>query len=187
LVYQLVGKQDDLYFLQAFANRLDAVLAEELLFSDFPVMRAIRREVNILAFSVRSNASSFMEAPMEVGVEVEVDFVSSIERNPTPKTTFERTIAAFELVDRFRLVDQPLNVAQTQRVASVIESFNGAERDLAGWSIFSPSPLSGGNTSISIYTSFTLNRHIWSIATIAELSCNPFLRLLHLWLSCEEP
>ncbi|TFK65850.1 hypothetical protein BDN72DRAFT_178326, partial [Pluteus cervinus] len=137
LVYQLTTKQSDLAFLRMFVERLDEVLAGERLGEEFPVVSAaIRREVGLMKFSldsieVRTGGGDVdME---EVGVVPEVnEFISNVERSPIPNSSSLKEMAAYELVDWFRVVDQPLAVGQVKRIVAVIEKlYAPALRDVA--------------------------------------------------------
>ncbi|EAU82375.1 hypothetical protein CC1G_06685 [Coprinopsis cinerea okayama7 len=109
------------------------------------IKQVVRREVDLMVDSLYarlSNASSSTtdalatakEPPSQQEVDDIDDFLELVEGLDLPPSKRERQLTAFELVDWVRLLDSPLNAAQTKKIFEIVKEFGGAwgVRDLVG-------------------------------------------------------
>ncbi|KAG6873594.1 hypothetical protein C0995_013967 [Termitomyces sp. Mi166 len=116
LVFRMSGKQQDLGFLRAVADRFDVMLQAEKLFFDYPIITsAIRREVDLLRMALSPADASLQEVSEEAKV-----FLSVIEEIPISTKTEARRSCAYELVDWLRLVEGQFGSPEIARMIAVL-------------------------------------------------------------------
>jgi nucleolar pre-ribosomal-associated protein 1 len=85
LAFRLSSKQQSLKFLQAVADKVDGVLLQDRLFSQYPcISMAIRREVDIMHFSLRHFRGPRASQPASTNKIVQ-DFLNQVEQLPICK------------------------------------------------------------------------------------------------------
>ncbi|KAA1478653.1 hypothetical protein DENSPDRAFT_692792 [Dentipellis sp. KUC8613] len=126
LLVKLAGKELDLRFLRACADRFTAAVAREKLFEDYHVMSAaILHEAAIADASLRRLAGLDVAPPTHTVEESAVKaFILQVVELPLPEEPLERRTAASELVDWIRLADAHLEVDDVLRLLAVLDRFD---------------------------------------------------------------
>ncbi|KAG2014276.1 hypothetical protein CC2G_011109 [Coprinopsis cinerea AmutBmut pab1-1] len=148
--------------LLSIANRIsDSLDVEKLFFADEEegsprhglIKQVVRREVDLMVDSLYarlSNATTSTagtttattKSPSQQEVDDIDDFLELVEGLDLPPSKRERQLTAFELVDWVRLLDSPLNAAQTRKIFEIVKEFGGAwgVRELVGVFDVGPTP-----------------------------------------------
>ncbi|KAF5371492.1 hypothetical protein D9615_009605 [Tricholomella constricta] len=122
LVYRLKSKMQEVRVLRKVADRVDAVLGVECLFSEFGVVTAaIRREVELMRACLVPHRRLLYTEVEEVSEDVK-EFLSAVEHMPIPTDKATRRSTASEFIDWLRLVDEndPLGAEEIRRVSGVL-------------------------------------------------------------------
>ncbi|KAF8219132.1 hypothetical protein L208DRAFT_1448990 [Tricholoma matsutake] len=123
LVLRLMTKLQSLKILLAVAAKVDDMLSVDRLFTDYPIVTsAIRREVALLWACLQPS----LDPPVPSGPAVrEVqDFLAQVEQLPAPSSTRARIIAAYELIDWLRLIEQPYGTTEVRRLSAILVKFH---------------------------------------------------------------
>ncbi|KAH7907124.1 ribosome 60S biogenesis N-terminal-domain-containing protein [Hygrophoropsis aurantiaca] len=120
LLFKISGKQQDLRLLLLISNKLRSFDAG----NEVPTIKnAVQRELSILhaclgcpQITMAQNESSTDNAVQE--------FLSQVEKIPTPACSQTCIINAYELIDWVRLVNPKLHPTELQRLSSTIERFH---------------------------------------------------------------
>lgn len=142
LVLRLMTKLQSLKILLAVAAKVDDMLSVDRLFTDYPIVTsAIRREVALLWACLQPS----LDPPVPSGPAVrEVqDFLAQVEQLPArayfqlhfhrnctdhhlrpASSTRARIIAAYELIDWLRLIEQPYGTTEVRRLSAILVKFH---------------------------------------------------------------
>ncbi|PIL36537.1 hypothetical protein GSI_00226 [Ganoderma sinense ZZ0214-1] len=123
LLLHMASKSIDLALPQAFVTKI-AMLVEDQLFPEFPVMKeAIDREVALLVSSM-SQLRNPLAAPYEDTSPAVQVFLERVEQLPEPELGVACQVAAYELVDWLRLIGPVLHALELRRLIAAIERFH---------------------------------------------------------------
>jgi nucleolar pre-ribosomal-associated protein 1 len=138
LVVGLMKKLEDVEILLAVAGKVDGMLTVDRLFAGYPIITAaIRREVALLRACLEPPFNSLQPSRL-VSKEVQ-DFLTQVEQIPvrsyfhfhlylkgtdyhsySASSKHARVVAAYELIDWLRLVEQPLGVDEIRRLCAIL-------------------------------------------------------------------
>lgn len=142
LVSKLASKLQELRFLRVFVGKVDEVLRQERLFEAYPVISAsVRREVGMMKrclgyfefaelpqMEEAGDARGFLEQVGGIPVRTLSRFFSPSRkadgRNNTASSDKPRIVAAYELVDWLRLVDEPMGPLEMRGLVAAVDRFH---------------------------------------------------------------
>ncbi|KAF5363710.1 hypothetical protein D9756_001121 [Leucocoprinus leucothites] len=124
LVFRLLGQIQNPIFLNAVVTHVDRILSESRLWqSEYPVMTAaVRTEVKMMSAVI--NPMQVVKVPMVSTSGLE-DHLNSIESLSSAQSSRHKKLVAHSIVDRVRLLQQPLSLSDTKRAVIAIQAYCG--------------------------------------------------------------
>ncbi|PBK72194.1 hypothetical protein ARMSODRAFT_932579 [Armillaria solidipes] len=123
IVFQLHNSFSQGKALLSFTDKIDSILEPQKLFPEYPIVTtAIRREVEILKYCLGHLRIPKSPTPTSIGQDVK-SFLRAVERLPISPIESARIVAAYELVDWLRLLEQQLRPVDMERLVTIIHRF----------------------------------------------------------------
>ncbi|KAK0205877.1 ribosome 60S biogenesis N-terminal-domain-containing protein [Desarmillaria ectypa] len=123
LVFQLHNSFSQGKALFSFTDKIDGILEAQKLFSEYPIVTtAIRREMEILKYCLGHLRITKSSTPSNIGQDVK-SFLRAVEGLQIPPTESARIVAAYELVDWLRLLEQQLRPVDMERLVTIVHRF----------------------------------------------------------------
>ncbi|KAK0455710.1 ribosome 60S biogenesis N-terminal-domain-containing protein [Desarmillaria tabescens] len=123
LVFQLQNSFSQGRALLSFTDKIDGILEPQKLFPEYPIVTtAIRREVEILKYCLGHLRIPKPPTPTSIGKDVK-SFLRAVEGLPIPPIESARIVAAYELVDWLRLLEQQLRPVDMERLVTIVHRF----------------------------------------------------------------
>ncbi|EGO30148.1 hypothetical protein SERLADRAFT_444262 [Serpula lacrymans var. lacrymans S7.9] len=121
LLFRLSGKQQDLSFLIAVSDKVDAIVQPGNLFANYPsITSAMRSEVSVIHTCLhRPEELSFLDRSEDATIVQ--DFLHEIEQGSAPASMMSRALIAFKLIDLVRLTNHRFRTSEIARLTNAIE------------------------------------------------------------------